>query len=672
MTITYSFNRPIPYIARPSYTAMYSMVILWFLVAQVFAQSPDSKVLFDINGVPVYQSEFQYIYEKNNRDKADYSRSSVEEYLDLYINFKLKVRKARDLGYADTEAYKEELAGYRKQLADSYVIDREVIQRIVDKTYNRKLYDIGLHHILISAPRNIDIERDQKAKLRIQEILQEIQDGLSFEEAAQRYSHDRNSSKLGGDIGYITAALPDAFIALEDAAYSTPVGDISEPIKTDLGYHILKVVDRRHGRGMIEVAHILLEKESNGFPLAGVQDRIANWRQDIIDGKISFEEAARRVSEDRSTNTKGGYLGFFGISEYEKSFEDQAFALSADGDISPPVETSKGWHIIKRISKREPANREAIKEKVRAQMQQGVRFDRTRAIVVKELQKEAKFKERREFLKNFIDSLDNSFFEYSWSQPAYSNIVLFSYEDKRYGLKDLAEYAQQNSKIRLRAKGNKRIEAVVDELYEDFVADRAINYAEEHLEERYEDFKNLMREYEEGILLFEITKNEVWDKAAVDSAGLAQFYAAHAKDYIWKTRARITNYSIRSNNPDELHSYFISAKALDPKGMIEKFNSDKELVMYTQEVVEEGAETLKGLKLEEGVVSAPQINNSLKITTFKKIEEILPGGQKSLKEAKGYVISDYQDLLEKAWIEELKREYKVNISKKNLRAIFRS
>ena len=422
----------------------------------------------------------------------------------------------------------------------------------------------------------------------------------------------------------------------------------------------------------MEAAHILLRKTgSNGFPIAGIKERITNLRKDIIDGKISFADAAVNKSEDKTTSSKGGYLGFFGIGEFEASFEDVAFALAGDGDISNPVETSIGWHIIKRITKRPPADKSAIKEKVRSQMQQGKRFDRTRDIVVKELQKEANFKERREFLQLFSDSLGNSFFDYSWQAPKFSNITLFSYDGKNYGLKDFAKYAKMNSKTRLRAKGTKEISELIFELYEDFVAEEAISYAELHLEERYLDFKNLMREYEEGILLFEITKNEVWDKAAADSLGLVQYYDKNKSDYNWTTRVRLTNYSIRNDDPNEIHKYFSAAKALQPKQMLERFNTDKEMVMYTQDVLELGAEPLRGLPIEPDVVSAPQINNSLKMTTFKKIEEVLPAGPKTLREAKGYVISDYQDELEKVWIQELKKMYKVDIKKKTLRSIIK-
>ncbi|MFT6810784.1 MAG: peptidyl-prolyl cis-trans isomerase SurA [Saprospiraceae bacterium] len=649
------------------------LAVLCIASTPVTAQNDEGDVLFDINGVPVHLSEFQYIYEKNNRDNADYSKASVDEYLDLYINFKLKVRKAKDLGYADTNAYKEELAGYRKQLADSYVIDKEVIERIADETLERKQYDVAVYHILITAPQNAHKDRVSAAKKKIDEIRQEIIDGLSFEEAAARYSHDRNSNKLGGDIGYLTASLPDAFIELEDAIYSLPKGELSQPIKTDLGYHIVKILDKRPARGTMEAAHILLRKTaSNGFPIAGIKERAANLKKDILEGKISFDDAAVNISEDKTTSSKNGYLGFLGIGQFEASFEDVAFAIATDGAISDPVETSIGWHIIKRISKRPAAEKSAIKESVRAKMQQGKRFDRTRDVVVKELQKEANFKERREFLQLFSDSIDNTFFDYSWQVPDFTNINLFSYNGKQYGLKDFAKFAKTNSKTRLRAKGNQELSALIFELYDNFVAEEAISYAESHLEERYLDFKNLMREYEEGILLFEITKNEVWDKAASDSLGLAQYYGRHSGDYNWTTRVRLTNYSVRNNNPNEIHKYFSAAKELSPMQMIEKFNAEKELVMYSQDLFSLGAEPLRGLLIEPNVVSVPQINNSLKMTTFKKIEEILPAGPKKLKEAKGYVISDYQDELEEAWIEELKKEYKVNLKKKTLRSIIKS
>ena len=644
---------------------------LIMLIMPLVAQK--DQVLFEINGEPVLTPEFQYIYEKNNRDKADYSKESLEEYLDLYINFKLKVRKAKDLGYADTDAYKEELEGYRKQLADSYVIDREVVDKIINEIYDRKQYDLRLSHILIVDNGNSGSAQTKEALETIQAIEKEIQDGLDFEEAAGRHSQDRNSAQLGGDIGYLTAALPDGFFELENAVYNLNVGEISGIVKTGLGFHLVKVVDRRPARGTMEAAHILIKEKKGDFATAGLRDRLESLRQKILSGEMTWEDAVKTGSQDMRTKSKAGNLGYFGIGQYESSFEDAAFSISEDGGISEPVLTSLGWHIIKRLNKKAPADRVTIKEQVRSLMHQGLRFEHAKSEVVQKLKKDGNFNERTEYLQIFRDSIGDDFFDYSWQVPDFKNIRLFTFGDQKAGLSEFAEFAKRSSKTRLRAKGSKKISEVITELYNDFVSDRAIEYAESQLEERYPDFKNLMREYEEGILLFEITKDNVWDKAASDSLGLQDFYNRNSKNYKWRPRAKVTHYSVRTSDPNRIHPFFSSAKTMDAKQMDEKFNiGDTEILMYTEDVLEAGAEPLRGMHWEPGTVSAPKINNELRMTTFKKIEEVMPAGPKTLRDARGYVISDYQDELEKEWVKQLRDEYKVLVKRKALKNLIQS
>ena len=649
---------------RVGFISLLAVILLGSLTAQ------DDRVLFDIEGDPVYASEFKYIYQKNNRDNADYSKESLEEYLELYVNFKLKVRKAKEKGYHESDQYKQELAGYRKQLADSYVIDREVIDRIADEIGERKQYDIRVKHILSALPPRADEERVRKELAEIQNTAKVIKEGLSFEEAVIRYSEDPGSAALGGDIGYLTATLPDGYIDLENAMYTLPIGKISEPFRTELGWHLVQVVDKRPARGTMEVGHILMRKERNGIPLAAVDARLTNLRSKIIKGEMTFENAARRNTEDAKTKEDGGYLGFFGIGTYEAAFEDAAFALAEDGQISEPIETSIGWHIIKRVSKRAAENKKILKAKVKNQMMNSIRFSRVKAQVVGTLQKEAGFKQNMKAIDIFIDSLDNTFFNYNWKKPMLPEIALQNYGPDQYTLRDFGTYVKESGKLRLKAKGQKSPQELALEIYKVFTSDNAISFAESRLEERYADFKNLMREYEEGILLFEITKDKVWDMAPKDTLGLKSYYEAHKNDYKWRQRANLVSYSLRTNDPNQVAMLLNDARSMTAPRLAEKYNTaEKELVMYTEDVHEVGAEPLSGLVLTKGAMSTPDINNGLKMTTFKIIESVIPPGHKTLREARGYIISDYQDILEKRWVTELKDEYKVKVKKRTLKSL---
>lgn len=643
------------------------VALLVFMNSVLIGQK--DQTLFRIDDVPVKVSEFQYIYEKNNREKADYTKQSVEEYLDLYINFKLKVHKAKELKYDQSATYQQELAGYRLQLADSYVIDREVVSRMVEEIYQRSQTDVELRHILISSDSKAAQKQKLQAQKKISDIKRELDNGKSFDQAVVQYSQDRNSSVVGGNIGYVNAPLPEGFIDLEDAAYSLKEGEISQPVKTALGYHIIQVVSKRPARGVMEAKHLLIRKEKNGIKLAVAYPRIKRIHDKIASGETTFEEATIISSEDKDTKGNSGNLGFFGIGQYERSFEDAAFALKVDGDISPPIETSIGWHIIKRVSKKEADTKEIIEERLKSKPKSGERFDKISRNVVESIKKEAGFKEDTQLLTRFKSELAEDFFNYNWKIPDYDDTSLISFGSDAYDLNDFTDFAKKNNKTRMRAKGLKSTSATADEIYDLFVREKAISFAEARLEERYPEFRNLMREYREGILLFDLTKDMVWDKASKDTSEIRVYYDQHKSDYVWEDRAQITQYTISSLDPTLVTKILNASRDRNAQELSTLFNSDSEVIHHRQETLEKSNETLKGMTLQEGYISAPAFKKNLKVTTFKKVEKVIPSRQKTLKEARGYIISDYQDQLDKKWIEELKKQYKVKVNKKVLKNI---
>lgn len=642
-------------------------ILLVVLTLGLTAQ--DDKTLFTIEGEPVTLSEFKYIYEKNNRENASYTKESLEEYLDLYINFKLKVQRAKELGLHEKESYKKELQGYRRQLADSYVIDKEVIDQIVDDLYERKKHDLKVSHILVSLKRKSTTQAEKEAQEKVALIQKSIENGMSFEEAVKLYSEDKGSANNQGNIGYLTATLPDGYVELENAIYNTPIGKISAPIRTDLGYHLVTVTDKRPARGKIEAQHILIRDKKVGRNIPDAKTRIDTAYSILSQDPSKWDGMARTLSEDKQTAKNAGNLGVFGISQYEESFESAAFSLKTNGDISKPVKSSIGWHIIRLKSKKAPETKEQLKIMVKGQMNTGERFDLQKQKVVADIQKEANYYANLQALKLFTDSLDQSFYEYNWTPVTMPDITLISYGNTKYTLNDFSSYGRISSKTRMKMKGQP-IEDIVNALFENFVEDKAIAYAEDRLEYRYDDFKNLLREYEEGILLFEVAKNEVWDKASQDSVGLKNYYNQHKDQYVWEPRAVVTSYTIRTTIEKLVDDIVSTAKNSTPEEVTAKYNlSGKELVLYESATLERSSEVVRGLAFSVGAISTPKINNGLKVTTFNKIEDTIPASKKSLKESKGYVISDYQDQLEKTWINSLKSKFKVDINKKVFKSL---
>ena len=349
------------------------IAFLWTGLLQ--AQTPD-PVLFTIDGQPVPASEFSYIYAKNNRDDADFSEASLRDYLDLYTKFKLKVREAYAMGLDTVSTLQTELAGYRKQLADSYLTDKEITDRLVDEAYKRMQEDVQVAHILIKTNPNVATDT-LAAYGKIQAIYKRLQAGEAWDEVARKSSEDNATKDAGGNLGYITALLPNGFYSFETAAYETPVGQYSAPVHSTLGYHIVKVLNKRQARGELDIAHILLRVKADGSDDKAVKVRIDDLYAQLKAGG-RFEELAKKSSEDKTTAERGGAIGPIVINQYEKSFEDAVYALANDGDYTAPVRTRLGWHIIKRVRKRPMRTMDQAKGKSETQISRDERITAAR------------------------------------------------------------------------------------------------------------------------------------------------------------------------------------------------------------------------------------------------------------------------------------------------------
>ncbi|MCB0578476.1 MAG: peptidylprolyl isomerase [Phaeodactylibacter sp.] len=642
---------------------LFLLAALAFLPLTSWAQK-DDPVLFTVEDTPVHQSEFVYIYTKTNGKNATFSRESLEEYLDLYIKFKLKVQKAKEMKLDTIPQLMNELAGYRRQLADSYLIDKEVTEKLLREAYEHSKQDVDISHVLISVPVNPD-PKDTLALYKEALAVKERLKKGDFATVAKEVSADKSAQNNGGHIGYITALFPNGFYELEKAAYSLPLNQLSDPIRTAAGYHILKVHNRRPARGELEAAHILLRTQDKD-PVA-VKARIDSVYQ-ALQGGASFEELAKKLSEDGRTAAQGGYIGFFGINKYSPSFEDAAFALEEDGAFTRPVETNVGWHIIRRISRRgiQPYNIE--KSRLENKVKRDNRFQEAKLAMVENIKKDGNLKEYPKVLEEFTASLTDTFLTFRWRAPEEGGeALLFQYgDDYKVTLADFAGYLERATRKRMRGGNDVNIPALVDELYRDFVNESAMAYEEQNLEKKYPDFKALMREYEEGILLFEATKMEVWDKASQDSAGLAEFYKLIEGKYRWEERAVTSIYKLDDRYKDRLDEVRAFAATHTPDEVMEKFkDNDPPMLRHESKTLEHSVyPEFKSMEWKAGAMSQSEPDPRSHHIKFIKIEELLPAGMKTLDEARGYIVADYQDYLESKWVEQLREAYNVKVNRK--------
>jgi len=468
----------------------------------VFAQSDD--ILFTVgDDVEVPVSEFTYIYQKTNASDADFSQKSLDEYLDLYKKFKLKVKKAREMGLGDEPSFQKELDTYRRQLSNTYLMDKEVTEKLVREAYERSKKDVEIQHIMTKILKDDTL----RAYNDIIKFKKEVEGGMKFGEVARKRSQ-HPSRKNAGKLGYITALqLPDLY-AFENAAYNTPVGQVAGPIRTNGGYHLIKPLSHRSARGEMDAAHILVRvgAKATDEEKAAAKTKIQDLHKQLKSG-ADFATLAKANSDDGETASKGGIIPRFGINTYEPVFEDAVFALKKDDDYTSPIQSQLGWHIIKRIGKADMSDYETAKSVLLTKVKRDARYATAENAVAEKIKKEAGFKFNGGTKTAVIKALgeDNNFLKHNWKVPKTDGEkTLFTMGKKVVKVTDFYAYLirERNARLQMRRDGAKK---AAIKMLDKMVGEQAVEYEKTRLSEKYPEFRSLMREYEEGILLFEAT-----------------------------------------------------------------------------------------------------------------------------------------------------------------------
>lgn len=616
-----------------------------------------SAVLFRVGNEPVTLDEFEYVYRKNNpNQKDDFSREALEEYLELYINFKLKVKEARSLRIDTLPGVRSELDRYRRQLVKSY-FDKAVTDGMAEAAYDRMVVEVDANHIMVEVQPTASPEDTAKAWKRIQSIRKRLMDGADFAELAKAESDDPSSEENGGNIGYMAGLyVPDQ--SFEDALFETPRGRISKVVRTRFGYHVVKPGARRDNRGKVQVAHILLKVEENEGEeaFAGAREQ-AEALKDSLDAGVSWESLVSRYSGDKSTVRRGGMLEPFGSNQMVDAFEEAAFALEEEGQVSEPVRTQYGYHLIKLIGKQPLGGFDDTKADIMRRLQRAGRYDEARERFVRNAQKQYGFQENDSAYMAFRAAVDSGLVINTWRARNMNqrNAALFTLGNTAFTTGQFADQVESGQ----RAFRERDIAAKLRRLYDQFVEESTIEYA---LGRRDEAFRRLLQEYRDGILLFELTEEKVWQEAMRDSVGLVAFHAEHADDYRWDERVEATTFTIADAKTAKKVRKMAS-KGATPGEVREKYNKDGE-----QTVLTETALYLPGQN--ELVDAAGKVSGTLTANTdtemgevrFVRINRVVPPTNKTLDEAKGYVISDYQEYLEKEWVKELRAKYPVKVN----------
>lgn len=643
--------------------------ILLFLLTALIADAQKDKVILTIDNEPIYKSEFEYVFKKNNDDDF-ISKQDLDEYMELFINYKLKVKEAEEMGMDTASAFVKELNGYRNQLAAPYLIDKEVNEELIKEAYERMKTELRASHILIKVDADAIPQDTLAAYNEALNVRNQIVGGASFEKTARLLSSDPSVKSNSGDLGYFTVF--QMVYPFETAAYNTPVGEVSMPVRTRFGYHLIKITDRRPARGEVKVAHILVLSNDKMKP-----EQRDNAKQKIyeiykkIETGSDFAVMARQYSDDKGSAQKGGELPLFGPGKMIPEFENVAFGLQEIGSISEPFTTQYGWHIIKLLEHKNIGTFDELKPTLEKKLKRDSRGKLSKKAFIAERKIEYNFKEYPKNLEPFYTWVDTSIFFGAWKVKSNweTGKTLFSIAKVKYKQSDLIDFmvkSMARSKT-IKPTHSSSIEAYVDQQYKLFVNRSIMNYEKSHLEEKYPEFKALMNEYHDGILLFELSDKKVWGKATSDTLGLQEFYEERKSEYMWPERVEAIVYkSIDNETAKKVQNWL--KEGLENDSISAIVNSDSQLNLVIEEGVfaKEDNPAINTITWEKGISEISEINGQF---VFVNILEIRNPEPKTLDEIKGIMISEYQKYLEAKWISELRAKYHYVVNKEVLYSV---
>lgn len=613
-----------------------------------------------VGDTKVTVGEFENVYHKNNNKETTGDTKSLNDYVDLFVNFKLKVKEAEELGLDTAKSFKDELAGYRKQLAQPYLTDKDVNEKLLQETYNRMQEDIHAAHILVKVSETALPKDTLIAYNKIMEYRKRILKGEDFASVAKESAAngDPSAKENGGDLGYFTSL--QMVYPFESMAFSTKVGDVSMPVRTRYGYHIIKVIDRRKAQGEVLVSHIMVKITPN---MSKEDSLNAFTKITEIHNKLKaggkFDELAQQFSDDKASAKKGGELPWFGTGKMPIEFEKASFALNNKGDYSEPLKTKYGWHIIKLNDKRGLASFEDMKNELKAKVSKDSRSQAGRSSLIAKVKSEYKFKENLKTRDEFYKVVDTTLFEGRWdgSKAAKLNKPMFNFSDKVYTQTDFTNYIKSHQSKRPKAD----LQMVVNQFYKQFVDEMAVAYEESRLDQKYPEFKALMQEYRDGILLFELTDDKVWSKAVKDTAGSKSFYEKNKSNYMWDERADASVYTAADDKIAKQVRGLLKKKKSE-KQIVAEVNKNSQLNLQVESRIFNKGENEYIDKNWNPGISADMKDKDNK-TVIVVVNKLLKPEPKSYQDSKGMVTADYQNYLEKEWLESLKKKYPVTIDK---------
>ena len=491
-------------------------IVLSLFINSSFAQL-ENNILFKVNDSLVYVDEFNRVYNKNIDLIDENNQKDFESYLELFINYKLKLAEAYDLGLQNDPKYKSELNKYVKQLQNTYLTDRETEDKFLREAYERTKYEVNVSHVLIRIDENDNDTIDVYNKLnnlRGPFLNSSINDFKN--------SNLEDEELIIENLGYFSAFK--MIYKFENMAYNTSVGEVSMPFRSRFGFHILKVNDKRPSLGEVTVGHIMTYKNKpNAF------ERITNISDSLNNG-VSFEYLAKKYSDDKNSSFKGGRLNPFSSGQINSiPFENAAFELGKKNNISKPIETKYGWHIIKFYSKKNLQKFDEIKYELLNKLKKSSRFSMVSDSFYDFLINRYGLNFQNNNLDYFISILDPSYFKGEWVIPESidEEKILIKILDRNLKFIDFATFLEDNQ----RKTSVTPYQKLISDQYKSFIKYNALEVYKNNLESENSDYKYVIKEYREGLLLFNLMQDKIWTVRDSDSTKLKMYFDDNKNKY---------------------------------------------------------------------------------------------------------------------------------------------
>lgn len=635
------------------------LISLAFIASISYAQE-----LMIIGQEKVSVDEFLRIYQKNNQSTTSYSEKDVQEYVELFTLFKMKLQEAKRMRLDTLPMLKEDYQKYTDQLVQNHFVDKNYIDNIWKAQYEHMKYDVKVAHIMVKCAPNANPSDTLIAYNKLNYLRQQATKD-NFAKLATENSEDQSSAIKGGLLGYITAFM--TFPEFEQPCFQTPIGAISSIFRTQYGYHIIHVLDKRVARGKIKVAHIYLKKSEKPEV---AEKQIQEAYKQIISKKITFENAVKKYTEDASTKENYGILNEFGVSEMVNDFEEQCFALKNPGELSKPFMTEYGWHLVRLIEKIPVKGYEDSKDYIKQRMVSDPRVNNLKGIAYSRILAKYKFTESPANLSPLMANMPDTFFMIkNWvlkPMKATESNTLFSFAGKSFSMKDFSNYVNTN----YNTASSKSKKDAIDAMYAAYKEKVIWQMAKELLSAEDRSYSQLESEYMNGLLIFEIMDREVWKKALADTLGSMKMYEEVKSNYCFKDRFILEG--IKTKKTEGLDTYIQSLTGLSAKVVFEKIKQSKDSneFVYYERTIERGDYPEIDKAMDAKAISV-QFKDEDKSSILAKVVKLLPPSIKPYSEIRGRIQNLYQNKLEKEWGASLRSKYPVKINNIELSKIIK-